>query len=727
MSKRIRRIMLSSILSLMLVPAFSSFGQTTALAEQATVETVDSTAYQLKDGVTQPIYSYLDAIKETVYVESTLDSDENGEPDRIAIDIMRPKETEEGVKVPVVMDASPYYESMGRGNESQIKDPDGDGINDVFPLYYDNYFVPRGYAVVLVDMIGTNNSDGCPTTGGFEETEGVKVVIEWLNGKGKAFDKDGNEVSADWTTGKVGMVGKSYDGTLANAVAATGVEGLETIVPIGAISSWYYYYRYEGIPFYRNGPSGLASRVTNSKRVQQCAPVHEKIREAADDTTGHYNDFWAERDYVKDAEKVKASVFVIHGLNDYNVKANHFSKWWEALAEQDVPRKLWLTQTGHVEPFDFKRAEWVDTLHRWFDYWLHGIENGIMDEPMVDLETGPDEWETYSNWPDDNSKTAKVRLAPGTEDVPGLITTGPVKGNHTQTFIDNPSQTERQMVEGEFTVKENRLIFLSPELKEDVRLSGVPEFDIRAVIDKENTNLTAMIVDYGTDVRINHKSSGEGIRTLPERTCWGESSPVDSACYKETERTTIEAPYEIVTHGWLSAKNRKSLEYSLPLEPGKNHKMKWDTLPEDYVFKKGHRIGIVVAGSNREKLLTDPNRATFNVHLGQSLVEMPIVGGRKALEKAFGETNPATASGIISHLESLKEEGAFKGEHEARTLRNHMAAVELYEKKKLADKIVTHMSGFIRILDHQKETGLITKKGYNILKGEAEDLIEKWE
>ncbi|WP_340084148.1 Xaa-Pro dipeptidyl-peptidase [Siminovitchia sp. FSL H7-0308] len=713
------RVALSLVLSLLLVPSFSHLDNDKVYAEQVTVS-----GHELEDGVTRPIYSYLDAIKETVFIQSELDSDENGEPDRIAIDIMRPKETEEGLKVPVIMEASPYYEKLGRGNESQVKDPDGSGTNEMFPLFYDNYFVPRGYAVVLLDMVGTNNSDGCPTTGGFEETESVKVVIEWLNGKGKAFDKEGNEVSADWSAGKVGMVGKSYDGTLANAVAATGVEGLETIVPIGAISSWYYYYRYEGIPFYRNGPSGLASRVTNSKRVRQCAPIHERIRVAADDETGNYNEFWDERNYYKDTGNVKASVFMIHGLNDYNVKANHFSKWWEALAENDIPRKLWLTQTGHVDPFDFRRAEWVQTLHRWFDYWLLDIENGIMDEPILDLETGPGEWETYSSWPSENSTFVRVRLAPGNESLPGTLTTGPVNGEAVQTFTDNPDQTDMQMVQNEFTVKEDRLIFLSPELQEDVRLSGVPEIDIRTVVDKENTNLTALIVDYGTDVRVDHQSSDEGIRTLSNRTCWGESSPTDSACYLETELTTIESPYEIVTHGWLSAKNRKSLEHPVFLEPGKNHRIKWETLPEDYVFKKGHRIGIVIAGSNKGRLLTDPNRAAFHVHLGKSLVELPIVGGRKALENALGETTPTTATEILSLVESLKEDGEFQNEEEARALTTHMAAVELYEKKGLGDKVAKHMNGFMLLLDQQRNNGLISNKGYYMLKEEAESLIE---
>lgn len=41
-------------------------------------------------------------------------------------------------------------------------------------------------------------------------------------------------------------MGVSYNGTLPNAVASTGVAGLETIVPIAAISSWYQYYRNDG-------------------------------------------------------------------------------------------------------------------------------------------------------------------------------------------------------------------------------------------------------------------------------------------------------------------------------------------------------------------------------------------------------------------------------------------------------------------------------------------------
>ncbi|MEK3856140.1 Xaa-Pro dipeptidyl-peptidase [Cytobacillus sp. FSL H8-0458] len=579
----------------------------------------------------QPIYSYEEAIRETVYVESTLDSDENGKADRIAVDIIRPKETEEGLKVPVIMDASPYYESLGRGNESEVKDRDKDGVNEKFPLFYDNYFVPRGYAVALPEMVGTNNSDGCPTTGGYEEIESIRVVIDWMNGRAKAWDQDNNEVKAEWTTGNVGMIGKSYDGTLANGVAATGVEGLKTIVPIGAISSWYNYYRYEGLTYYNNGPGGLASRVASSSRKEACKPVFDRLNSEADDPSGDYNEFWDERNYVKDVKNVKASVFAVHGLNDYNVKMNHLADWWTALAKEDVPRKLWLTQTGHVDPFDFRRAEWVDTLHRWFDYWLMDMENGIMDEPAVDIERGADHWETQASWPDQNAADVKIRLAPGENDqTNGTLTTGPVNGNFKQSFTDNPKQTEQQMVTNETAVKSDRLAFLSPQLKEDVRLSGIPEISLRAKVDKEDSNLTVLIVDYGTDTRINHEGRGEGVRTLDTETCWGESSSTDDACYKETEKTTHTAPYEVVTRGWFDPQNWKTIEKDEPLREGKNYKFEWDVLPEDYVFKEGHRIGIIIAGSDRRRAIPSTTGATFEVKLGQSYISLPVVGGKKA-------------------------------------------------------------------------------------------------
>lgn len=206
-----------------------------------------------------PVYSYENAVRESVWVDTGLDGDSDGRTDRVAVDIVRPSEpAQQGRKVPVIMDASPYYSCCGRGNESQRKTYDADGNVVQMPLYYDNFFVPRGYAFVAVDLAGTNRSDGCVDVGGRSDVQSAKAVVDWLNGRGKGYtSRTGTtKAKAGWTNGRTGMIGKSYDGTIANGVAATGVEGLETIVPIAAISSWYDYYFAKGAPSTTPAPNG---------------------------------------------------------------------------------------------------------------------------------------------------------------------------------------------------------------------------------------------------------------------------------------------------------------------------------------------------------------------------------------------------------------------------------------------------------------------------------------
>ena len=83
-----------------------------------------------------------------------------------------------------------------------------------------------------------------------------------------------------------------------------------------------------------------------------------------------------------------------------------------------MPRKLWLLRGGHVDPFDSRRAVWVDTLHRWFDHWLLGVDNGIMDEPRVTIEEAKDVWRTYADWPVPGTTPIDVYLRGTTADAP---------------------------------------------------------------------------------------------------------------------------------------------------------------------------------------------------------------------------------------------------------------------------------------------------------------------
>ncbi len=608
-----------------------------AVAGAAAQPTTAAPSIVVENGLTQPVFGYADAIRERVYVQSDFDSDLDGVADTIAMDIMRPKATEDGLRVPVIMDASPYYTTLGRGNEAErIEDVDGDGIVDRFPLFYDNYFVPRGYAMVLLHMVGTGFSDGCPVTGGTPDKLSGKVGIDWLNGRIPGTDHLGGAALADWHNGKTGMIGKSYDGTLANGVASTGVEGLSTIVPISAISSWYDYSRSNGIRFNTNYPASLSNTVTNASRRAHCAEVRSILSATDGDETGDYTEFWVERDYNKDAKNVRSSVFVVHGLQDNNVKADHFSKWWYALPSH-VQKKLWLTRTGHIDPFDFRRADWVDELHKWFDHELQGVKNDILKEPRVDIEYAADEWREFDTWPVKDSKPVELRFAENTPETPGVLGYGPplapVVEPVFQTFVDTPSMSEANAISNPQNVTANRRVFLSPELTAPVHVSGTPIVRLRASVNDTFTNLAAILVDYGTKEQVSR--TGDGILTVSEETCWGEARDVDDACYRETVKRIQTASQWQVTKGILDARNRNSLSVQEDLVPGEEYSFEFPLLPQDYIFEPGHRIGIVVLGSfSGYGSIAVQNRATITLNLNDTTVELPVVGGKRTLELA---------------------------------------------------------------------------------------------
>jgi X-Pro dipeptidyl-peptidase len=571
---------------------------------------------------TVPVYDYANAVRESVWVTTRLDNDGDGQPDKVAVDLVRPREAAAG-KVPVIMDASPYYQCCGRGNESELKQYAADGTVTKFPLFYDNYFVPRGYAFAAVDFNGTSRSTGCGDVGGREEVLGVKAVIDWLNGRAKATYADGTPARATWTTGKVGMIGKSWDGSVANGVAATGVEGLETIVPISAISSWYDYYRDNGALYTIDGGPHWLSGYVNGRPEQVCQPVRDAILAGEDNATGNFNAFWAERNFVPDARKVRASVFVVHGINDLNVETKHFAQWWDALAKNRVPRKIWLSQEGHVDPFDFRRAEWVDTLHRWFDYWLQDLPNGVMREPMATVERAPDTWVDEQTWPAKGAFTLPVSLGAG-DGTTGTLGLRPGKPGAVATVVDNPDLSERDAIATPNTAVAGRQVFLSAPLPRDLRISGTTTISLRVKVDKPTTELSARLVDYGTATRINYQAGGEGIRTLTTESCYGASTPADDACYRDTAKNVVTSDAAVMTRGWVDAAHRDSLTSPTPLLPDRWYTVNFDLMAHDAVLPAGRVLGLVLTVSDAQYTLPTTTGATVQVDLGRSRLGLPV-------------------------------------------------------------------------------------------------------
>ncbi|MDN5796248.1 MAG: CocE/NonD family hydrolase [Intrasporangium sp.] len=563
---------------------------------------------RLVGGVTSPVYDYPTAIRETVWV-TTPDLDGDGAPERVAADIIRPRELDGTARVPVIMDASPYYLSLGRGNESEFKEYDAQGIPIKFPLYYDNYFVPRGYAFVAVDMAGTARSTGCSDEGGRSDVESVKAVIEWLDGKGVAHDASGQVVDADWSNGKTGMIGKSYDGTLANGVAAAGVDGLRTIVPISAISSWYDYNRWQGAVKSFNYPSGLSRTIARNRTIAtDCSPRLSWMDANDGDETGAYTDFWAERDYREgtyyDASKVKASVFIVHGLQDNNVKTMNASKWWQDLGRQGVTRKMWLTRLGHVDPFDSDREAWVSTLHRWFDHELMGVRNGITREPAVRVETAPTHWVTSRWWPTPAAWTARLNFHSDGTMMRGL------KDRSTASYVNDWRLSENTAVQ--LGDNPNRLLFLTGSTKREVRVSGTPTVDLDVTHGSPVGQVSVMLVDYGQMDRVS--ASGDGAETLSTESCWGPASADDDACYLDVARRIGSTNLQVLARGWAR------------LDGAGRQKVTVELAANDVLVPAGHQLGVVISGSRNGVVAVDTAATTYTIGLRGSRLNLPVAG-----------------------------------------------------------------------------------------------------
>ena len=210
----------------------------------------------------------------------------------------------------------------------------------------------------------------------------MKVVVDWLNGRvpGYTSSTATTPVIADWHNGKAAMIGKSYDGTLANGVAATGVDGLTTIVPISAISDWYDYSRMGGIRVNTNYPRSLDNSITATSRqprraaARSARPVRARVHDLntvdGDAHRRHQRLLGRARLQPGRRQGQGLGLRVARPPGRQRPPGPDEQVVGRPRRRNNVPRKLWLSREGHVDPFEYRRAEWVDTLHRWFDHWL---------------------------------------------------------------------------------------------------------------------------------------------------------------------------------------------------------------------------------------------------------------------------------------------------------------------------------------------------------------------
>jgi len=614
------------LIVMLLIAASALFNRADLIAQTNDTKTVaaapDTTIVPvIVNGEAQKIPAFensKDWIRQDLWVETEFDSDGDGKPDRMHVDVTRPKQTEtEGLKLPVIYESSPYFAGTAGDNKDYNwnirQELNTVPVPHIHPPQIKRYgkrpiisstqttWIAYGFIVVHSSAPGTGLSQGCPTIGTDIERLAPKAVIDWLNGRAKGYTTPDSteEVKAYWTTGKVGMTGTSYNGTIPFAAATTGVDGLEAIIPVSPNNSYYHYYRSNGLVRSPGGYPGEDVDVlydfvhSNPDRCAYCDSVIRdgEMARGQDRVKGDYSDFWAKRDLMNYIKPFKAAVLMAHGFNDWNVMPGHSIRFIKALREEGVPVQVYFHQGGHggEPPFSM--------MNKWFTRYLFGVQNGVENDPKAWIVRENDDRKNptpYADYPNPDASDVMFFLSAGAPTSGKLVMTK-VPGRRKETLTDNFSYSGNVLAQAEWS--DNRLLYLTPVLKEAVHLSGVTTITIRASSSKPAVNLSVWLVE------------------LP----WNNAS---------NARITD----NIITRGWADLQNHKTLTESEPLKPGRFYEMTFELEPDDQIIPPGKQIGLMIFSSDREFTLQPEPGTRLTIDLDGTAIKMPVVGGEKAIK-----------------------------------------------------------------------------------------------
>ncbi|MFC6991926.1 CocE/NonD family hydrolase [Haladaptatus sp. GCM10025707] len=570
-----------------------------ALAGAGLLSTTSETAFaaEVQDGIetttgtSEPDYEAAPAYHE--YVQTEFEIDGQAEDPKLYGEIIRPRDPETGdlvEDVPVILTYSPYNDLRSPNREAPdtlAPTEDSGESKSTADDATSQYFVPRGYARAMFDLVGTRNSGGKYDYGGIRERKTAAQLVEWF-------------AAQPWTNGKVGMIGGSYDGTTQWAAAIEQPRGLATIVPQVAIDRWYDYAYIEGVRFDTFGTPHLfdfgfsvAPPLDADPEIVETILEHAQPGDRLEHTVESsefdvlYDEFWDRRDYKAKADQIQCSAYVEGGWLDDNVKHWDSTRMYNALPD-DAPKKLVMGQWGH----DVNQLpDALDVRHAWFDYWLKGLDTGVMDLPQVDTQINTGRRYQYDapSFPPEDTPEVAFPLVRSDPD-PGELA---LRGASIPTYEDTLEGIDEATMLSEDGAGETHLLFETDPLADPLRFSGTPVLDLLANTTDDSAHFAILVY---------------------ERTADGST--------------------ELVARGARNAKNRHSLREHSDVPTDRPYRVPVEAIDIDHEIAAGNRLGLAIAADNTDFIREDPDGSgTHEVVLrapdgtGGTALRLPIIDG----------------------------------------------------------------------------------------------------
>ena len=607
--------------------------------------------YHYFNGKSLATFTSHDAIREVVYVESRVDTDKDGLPDLVKVSIIRPRY--EG-KIPAVMTASPYHqgtndkasdkalynmnvdlevkephtiqleepqltvvEPVGQAEEVEEAEELLTHINSSYTL--NDYLLPRGYANLYVSGVGTKDSQGLMTNGNYQQIEAYKNVIDWLNGRCRSFTDHTRkrQVKADWSNGKVATTGISYLGTMSNGLATTGVDGLEVIIAEAGISSWYNYYRENGLVTSPGGYPGedfdSLAELTYSRNLLGGDYLHHNaahqadldiVKKELDRASGDYNQFWHDRNYLLHADQVKAEVVFTHGSQDWNVKPLHVFNMFQALPAS-IKKHLFYHNGAHVYLNNWQSIDFRESMNALLSKKLLGYDSSY-ELPTVIWQdnTGEQSWTSLDDF---GNQTSQRTFSLGDDEkvIQNRYETKDYEryGKAYPTFLSDLYQDKAQQVT------------IDLPIEEDLHLNGKARLHLRLHSSTNKGLLSAQLLELGSKKYLQPYPAVLSVRTLDN----GRYHMLDNL----TELPFKEAAQRVISKGYLNLQNRHDLLEVESVTPGEWMEFDFDLQPTIYKLEKGATLRLVLYTTDFEITVRDQTDYQLTIDLAQSSLHLP--------------------------------------------------------------------------------------------------------
>jgi predicted acyl esterase len=468
------------------------------------------------------------------------------------------------------------------------------------------YLAEYGYAVVQYDVRGTGSSSGfSQDIYSLAERQDGYEMIAWI-------------AAQPWCTGVVGMIGKSYGAVVQWQVAVQRPPALKAIIvrsanddvytgftnPGGCIRPWmfeYYAPLMNALNFAPPDPALVGERFAAiwAERLERSVPW--SLGYIGNTNHGRY---WRDQSLAPDYDRVQCAVLLIEGWADW-----YATEELRAFQRLNVPKKVLIGPWGHYYPEEKEALPGprIDTRReylKWFEHWLKGIDNGVMDEPPVSVfvrgwqqptllcltDTGT--WRSEAAWP-----PARVlpragylagggRLADAAEDAgadsfvyrPSVGLTTGRRGLGSTTPWGMPID---QRLDEAFS-----LLFTSEPLCERIELLGQPEV-------------------------VLHVSSTARVAYFHVKLC--------DVARDGTSR--------LICDGGLLATHRNSHEHPEPLAAGEVYELFIPLRHCAYAIEPGHRLRAAIAGAEFQNAWPTGEAAISTVHRGgerASRIMLPV-------------------------------------------------------------------------------------------------------